>query len=99
MSFKDTIMDALEELEVMGPALLLRAAGCRGVRHDPCACPVSRFLFKRTGYAETWGVGYTAAFLHNELPDTHTEIVLLPPKVQAFVFEFDGGQHPELLQL
>jgi hypothetical protein len=75
-----------------GIAALLREQGIRGVRTDPCACPLAVYL---TG-------------LNIEAPSVTESVVSIngaeewmftPDHIEAFVRRFDGGAWPELVEV
>jgi hypothetical protein len=69
----------------------LRAAGCQGVRSDPCRCPVSVWLGRRTGVeAVRFSVHHNAVIFQGEFH-------WLPTAVQEFVGLYDRGLYPSLV--
>ena len=83
---------ALFRLEALGTtaaevAESLRAMGVRGVRGNPCTCPIARYL------GPGWEVSGNEAAGVDVL---HYRLVSLPSPVRAFLRGFDGGLYPEL---
>lgn len=83
----------LDELEKLGAtsgevAAALFAKGCKGRRNKYYSCPVARYLKEETGEEAMVGGG---------MARRGDKSCYLPPPVETFVFEFDEGKYPELI--
>lgn len=91
-----TIQEALEPLtrctSTDEVAALLRAHEIKGHRGNGASCPITRFLRRQSGIPSVHTTRAYACPSGWVGPDA----VRLPPVVQAFVYQFDGGQFADL---
>ena len=84
------LVDAQSGSEV---AVMLAAAGVRGVRCEPERCAVARWMSRRgTPYGRVWVTPYGVS-----IPSFIEAFVATTPALRQFVQAYDRGAYPELV--
>lgn len=74
-------------------ATFLKQESCKGLRYYSGACPLANYLSKKTGKPIIVGANYAVdAF------DLRDVKMFLPNHLSDFVYDFDMGAYPELVE-